>query len=94
VLAGSAGQEIPQILVAALSLAAVLLLIAALSWLLRRAPALLPATVPPGAGLQLRATLRLDPRRRLHLVEAGGHQALVLTGGTSEVIVPLPPPAA
>jgi flagellar biogenesis protein FliO len=93
VLARSAGPEIPQILVAVLSLAAVLLLIVALSWLLRRAPALLPAT-PPGAGLHLRATLRLDPRRRLYLVEAGGHQALVLTGGTSEVVVPLPPPAA
>ncbi len=93
-LARSASSEIPQLLVAALSLAAVLLLIAAIAWLLRRAPGLLPAAAPQCAVLHLRATLRLDPRRRLYLVEAEGHQALVLTGGASETIVPLPPPGA
>jgi hypothetical protein len=42
----------------------------------------------------LRGTLRLDSRRRLHLVEIGGRQALVLTGGVSDVIVCLPPPGS
>jgi len=87
------GSEVPEFVVAALALCAVLLLIAGLSWLARRTPGLLP--IPQGAGaLVVRGSLRLDARRRLHLVEAGGHQALVLTGGATDVMLRLPPPGA
>jgi flagellar biogenesis protein FliO len=88
------GPEVPQFVVAGLALCAVLLLIVGLSWLARRAPGLLPPAPASGAGIMLRGTLRLDSRRRLHLVEIGGRQALVLTGGVSDVIVCLPPPGS
>ncbi len=84
----------PQFVVAALALGAVLLLIVVLSWLARRAPGLLPPPPPVGASIVLRGTLRLDTRRRLHLVEVGGQQALVLTGGASDAIVNLSPPGS
>lgn len=38
----------------------------------------------------LRGTLALGPRRRLHLVDAEGVRALILTGGTQDVTVVLP----
>ncbi len=78
-------------MMAALSLAAVLLLVSAAGWLLRRAPSLLPPAAAPGSGIALRGTLRLDGRRRLHLVQVGGQQALVLTGGATDVIARLSP---
>jgi flagellar biogenesis protein FliO len=90
----SLGPEVPQFVVAALALGAVLLLIVALSWLARRAPGLLPPPQAGGAGIVLRGTLRLDSRRSLHVVEIGGQQALVLTGGTTDVIVNLTPPGS
>lgn len=90
----SLGHDVPQFLVAALALAVVLVLIAALSWLARKAPGLLPPTPASGAGMVLRGTLRLDARRRLHLVEIGGQQALVLTGGTTDTIASLSPPGS
>jgi flagellar biogenesis protein FliO len=40
--------------------------------------------------LRLRATLALDTRRRLHLVETDGGAVLVLTGGTGDQILPWP----
>lgn len=92
--APSAGPEIPQILVAAAALATVLLLIWGLSWLARRTPALFAAQQANDAGPLLRGTLRLDTRRCLHLVEAHGRHALILTGGVTDVIALLPPPAA
>jgi flagellar biogenesis protein FliO len=85
------GSEVPQVLLAALSLAAVLLLVAAAGWLVRRAPSLLPPQATPGIGIALQGTLRLDARRRLHLVQVGGQQALVLTGGATDVIARLSP---
>jgi flagellar biogenesis protein FliO len=86
-----AGSEVPQFMLAAVCLGAVLLLIAALGWLARRMPSLLPPPPFAGAGMALRGTLRLDARRRLHLAEVGGQQALVLTGGATDVIVHLSP---
>jgi flagellar biogenesis protein FliO len=43
----------------------------------------------PGA-LQLRASLPLDARRRLHLVETPGGAVLALTGGGQDLLLPLP----
>jgi hypothetical protein len=45
------------------------------------------------AAVRLRGTLALDTRRRLHLVEADGRQALVLTGGGQDVLIPWETPA-
>ncbi len=90
--------QTPQLLVSGLALAAVLLLILLFSWLARRIPALAMPTmrlkVGSGAALTLRGALALDTRRRLYLVEVEGRHALVLTGGATEAIVCLPPPAA
>jgi len=54
-----------------------------------RAAKLLPALrrADGGAAIRLRGTLALDARRRLHLVEADGRQALVLTGGGRDVLL-------
>jgi len=78
-------------MLAAVCLGAVLMLIAALGWLARRMPSLLPPPASAGAGMALRGTLRLDARRRLHLVDVAGQKALVLTGGATDVIVHLSP---
>jgi hypothetical protein len=43
--------------------------------------------------MRRRGTLALDARRRLHLVEANGRQALVLTGGAQDVLIAWNPPA-
>jgi hypothetical protein len=69
--------------VAALGVVIVLILLAG------RAARLMPALrrADGGAAIRLRATLALDGRRRLHLVEADGHQALVLTGGGQDVLL-------
>ncbi len=50
------------------------------------------ARPPPGPNaLRLRASLAVDGRRRLHLIEAPGAAVLVLTGGASDVLLALPP---
>ncbi len=69
-------------------LAAVLLLILGAARLARRLPALRLAT-QPGQAVLLQGSLALDRGRRLHLVEAAGHQALVLTGGSADVMISL-----
>ncbi len=40
-----------------------------------------------GKRLTLRESLALDPRRRLHLVQCGDRQVLLLTGGSTDVVV-------
>lgn len=40
--------------------------------------------------LRRHAVLGIDPRRRLHLVEAQGHLVLVLCGGTGDALLALP----
>jgi|GEM_PF-6659953 hypothetical protein len=84
-----AGEGV-QAAFSAIALAAVILLIL----LAGRAGRLFPALGPrPGAGaLKLLGSLPLDGRRRLHLIEAAGHQALVLTGGGSDVVALITPP--
>ena len=39
--------------------------------------------------LRITETLALDPRRRLHLLNCDGHAVLLLTGGPSDVMLPL-----
>jgi flagellar biogenesis protein FliO len=45
------------------------------------------------SALRLAATLALDPRRRLHLVQTDAGALLILTGATTETMLPWPPPA-
>ncbi len=56
-------------------------------------PAGLRQAVPFGpdapGGLTLRGTLALDLRRRVYLVEAGGQSTLILTGGTTDLMLAL-----
>ncbi len=47
-----------------------------------------------GTPLWLAGQLGLDGRRRLHLIQCGGAQVLLLTGGASDVMLPWPPPGA
>jgi flagellar protein FliO/FliZ len=41
----------------------------------------------PEKRLALRETVALDPRRRLHLVQCGERQVVLLTGGTQDIVV-------
>ncbi len=78
-----------QGLLAVSCLAAVLLLILGAGRLARRLPSLRLAA-QPGQLILLQGSLALERGRRLHLVEAAGHQALVLTGGSADVMISLP----
>jgi hypothetical protein len=89
VLTGAVASGLPPILPAVASLAAVILLILLVARGARLLPALQQQGGAPGL-LTLRGSLALDTRRRLHLVEADGRLALVLTGGTSDVVIGLP----
>jgi hypothetical protein len=77
---------------ATLALGAVLGVILLLSRLARSIPGLLPARSALGRAPVLCGSLALDSRRRLHLVEIEGRQALVLTGGATDVVVCLSSP--
>ncbi|MEJ0045980.1 MAG: hypothetical protein WDN04_07555 [Rhodospirillales bacterium] len=74
---------------AAASLVAVLVM-AVLAGRLVRARLRLPSP-HPGA-LRLRATLALDTRRRLHLVDTEAGTVLILTGGATDCLLPWPTP--
>ncbi len=50
-----------------------------------------PGTARQDGALRVRASLALDGRRRLHLVESPGGQVLVLTGGAGDQMLVLPP---
>lgn len=67
----------------------VLLLIVAASRLMRHLPAFRQNSQGSGK-LTIIGSLALDPRRRIFLVEASGREALVLTGGVTDVILSLP----
>ena len=41
----------------------------------------------PGATLALRESVVLDTKRRLHVVQCGGRQVVLLTGGAQDVVV-------
>ena len=38
----------------------------------------------PSKSLKLKETLAIDSRRRIHVIECEGHQALVMTGGPQD----------
>ncbi len=73
-------------------LAVVVVLILAASRAARLLPILRQAAQPAGE-VVLRGSLALDGRRRVHLVDVGGRQALILTGGATDVLLGLPPAA-
>jgi flagellar protein FliO/FliZ len=72
---------------AAASLAAVVVM-AVLAGRLLRGRLSLPSS--PTSALRLRATLALDTRRRLHLVETDAGPVLILTGGATDCLLPWP----
>ncbi len=49
----------------------------------------LPLTAKVGAGrtLVLRESIALDPRRRVHLLQCGQRQVVLLTGGSQDIVV-------
>ena len=40
-----------------------------------------------GKTLMLRELIALDPRRRIHLVQCGDRQVVVLTGGGTDIVI-------
>ena len=79
-----------------LSAAGALVLVLASIVLLRYGSRFVATRRPRAAGtpLWLAGQLGLDGRRRLHLVQCGGSQVLLLTGGASDVMLPWPPAGA
>lgn len=73
------------LLPAAAALIAVLLLIFAGARLARSGGWMRP--IRPGTVLALRETVALDAKRRLHLVQCGSRQVVLLTGGAQDVVV-------
>lgn len=73
-----------NVLVGLAALAAVLVLVLLSG---RAARAFLGRQPQAGRRLALRETLALDPRRRLLLVACDGREALLLTGGTTDLVV-------
>ncbi len=80
----------PLALQAGLSLAAVVGLVLLAGLAARRYRPAWPGSAEPGA-LRLRATLAVDARRRLHLVDTPHGAALILTGGAGDCLAVLPP---
>ena len=46
-----------------------------------------PGRPRSGARLALHESLALDPKRRLHLVQCGSRQVVLLTGGAQDLVV-------
>jgi flagellar protein FliO/FliZ len=81
-----------QMLTAAGALAVVLLLLAAGARVLR--PNTWPRPAQATKLLALRESVALDTKRRLHLVQCGGRQVVLLTGGAQDLVVGwIEPPA-
>ncbi len=78
-----------------LSTAGALVLVVGSIVLLRYGARFVAARRPRAGGvpLFLAGQLGLDGRRRLHLVQCGESQVLLLTGGASDVMLPWPPGA-
>ncbi len=73
-----------NVLIGLAALVAVLVLVLASG---RAARAVLARRPQTGRRLALLETLALDPRRRLLLVACDGREALLLTGGPTDVVV-------
>jgi flagellar protein FliO/FliZ len=71
------------------SLLAVLALIAGAARLIRSSPWPRPVRTGARSGrvLAVRESVALDTKRRLHLVQCGERQVVLLTGGTQDVVV-------
>ncbi len=41
----------------------------------------------PGRALVLRESIAIDPRRRIHLVQCGQRQVILLTGGGQDLVI-------
>ena len=80
-MTGSLGALLTE----AAALLAVLLLITAGVRLFRARGWAAPARA--GKVLVLRESVALDTKRRLHLVQCGGRQVVLLTGGAQDVVV-------
>jgi len=74
---------------AAAALLGVLGMILLAARLLRGLPRLRAGAGRTTAHLRITDTLALDPRRRLHRLECDGHAILILTGGTTDIMVPI-----
>lgn len=55
---------------------------------------LMPSRAASPGILSVEASLALDPKRRLCLIDCGGHRMLLLTGGPSDVLLGWLPAAA
>lgn len=77
-----------QIITASVALAGVLALIVLLSKLGRKLDI---KRTPSGksSAISVKDSRALDTKRRLHLVEVNGVEVLILTGGSTDMIVPL-----
>lgn len=85
--------DLPTLLTALAALAVVLALVIGIGRM-ARLTGLSPRRAH-GQSLRVEESLPLDPRRRLHLVACDGQRVLLLTGGTSDVVVGwLAPPSA
>jgi flagellar protein FliO/FliZ len=75
---------VPNVLIGLAALAAVLALVLLSG---RAARTLLARRPQAGRRLALQETLALDPRRRLLLVSCDGREALLVTGGPTDLVI-------
>ena len=67
------------------ALAAVLAVVVAAAWLTRKLG--LNRPLPRGAHITMIETIRIDPKRCLHLVQCNGQRLLVATGGGPDTLL-------
>lgn len=67
------------------ALAGILMMIGFAAWLYRRSP--LPIHLRPERKLLIRESIAVDPRRRLHIVQCGSREVILLTGGNHDLVV-------
>ncbi len=75
----------PSVLVVIAVLIGVLALIGAATWLFQNA--MRRSKPRPGRTLILRESIALDPRRRVHLVQCGQRQVVLMTGGGQDLVI-------
>ena len=79
-------MPIRDILTTLAALAAVIVMILLVRYGSRLVGWMPSRTAAPGV-LSIEASLALDPKRRLCLVDCSGHRVLLLTGGPSDVLL-------
>jgi flagellar protein FliO/FliZ len=75
----------PSTLVVIAVLAGVLALVGVATWLFKLG--MWRSQPRPGRTLILRESIALDPRRRVHIVQCGQRQVVLMTGGGQDVVV-------